>query len=115
MRHFILAGSVALCLTAWSAPAPGVGMMIPLQTGVWHQEVQPNTNGPVMDSVEWMWDLMPDHLTVPLAPDDQNIWPLGTRGEQWIAVVADRGPVVETQVPFGRPRDERSKSSRQSS
>jgi len=39
-------------------------------------------------SSDWVWDLMMDHLTVPLGPGEQNNWPLWVYREQWF--IADR-------------------------
>jgi hypothetical protein len=95
MRQFKLASLVALCLTIWSASAAlGANMMILLQATSGQQEEQPKLKLPVMKEGNWLWDLMPHHFIVPLAPDNQNISPLGTKGEQWIGVVV-------TQLSFG--------------
>jgi hypothetical protein len=32
---------------------------------------------------DWVWEMMMDHLTVPLAPGDQNVWPLWMWRDQW--------------------------------
>jgi hypothetical protein len=93
MRRFILAaGATALCLTAWSPPARAAVLVTPMQTAVGHEEAQPDTGWPV-DAGGRPWDglkeWMLDHLTIPLGPADQNIWPLGVRREQLIATVAN--------------------------
>lgn len=115
MRHFILAGSVALCLTSLSAPASGTGMLTPLQVTGWHQEERSNATWPVMD-MDWQWDpelswlTFPDYPPDQIGPDDQNICPLGTKGEQLIGMVAHRGQTAETQLSVRLAADEQSRS-----
>jgi hypothetical protein len=88
-------------------------MLTPPRPDARDQEYQPNTIWPVMN-MDLLWDPTLRWLTYPInpdypnSPDDQNIWPLGTRGEQWIDVVANLGRAVESQITVCLPTDERS-------
>lgn len=52
---------------------------------------------------DWVWEMMMDYLTVPLAPGDQNVWPQWMWRDQWF-IAYHRGQqegtwAVETRVP----------------
>jgi hypothetical protein len=106
MRHFIFAGSAAFCLACWSVPASGAANVTPVEMDAWHHEEQLNSNGSFMEMGDWLLDQMFDRITVPLWPDDQNIWPLGSSGVHRIGVIANRVPVVDTHVSVGPAADD---------
>jgi hypothetical protein len=87
-------------------------MLTPHQADMWHQKDRPSIV-PMLDE-DWPWDPALRWLTFPqypsehIGPDDQNICPLRTKGEQWIGVVVNRWQVIETQLPVGLLTDERS-------
>jgi hypothetical protein len=86
MRHFILASSVALCLTTLSAPAPATDMLTPDQVNAWHGEERPDSLGPVMADLRWdsvyRWLTYRFDSPYTIGPDDQIIRPSRTQGEQ---------------------------------
>lgn len=93
MRRIILTVSLAaLFLILWPVTAPGVVMAsstlaIPVRVTEEGQNEPPAIVLPP-GTVNWLWDLMMDRLTIPLGPADQKTWPLWTRREQLF--IADR-------------------------
>jgi hypothetical protein len=88
MRHFIIAGLVALSLMTFAVPVTGMVAQVPA-SAVGHREGQHESRGAVLDGGEWSWDMMLDRFTIPLDPADPSLCPLRTKEMQWIGVVTD--------------------------
>jgi hypothetical protein len=88
MCHFILIVSVVgLCPMLPLAPASSAAPVnsalespMPVLADI------PDESPPIplpLGLGDWVWEMMMDHLTVPLAPGDQNVWPLWMWRDQW--------------------------------
>ena len=99
MRRIILVISLAAFgLVLLPSPADGAikanpSLALPVSAMAVDQDGWPDTDS-TPGWGDWAWDLLLDHLTIPLGPADQNIWPLWTGREFWlIAERLDEFPV----------------------
>ena len=88
MCHFILIASVVgLCPMLPLAPASRAALVNPalvFPMPVLADILDESPPIPLHSGMgDWVWEMMMDHLTVPLAPGDQNVWPLWMWRDQW--------------------------------
>jgi hypothetical protein len=88
MCHFILFASVvglwpmlSLAPATSAAPVnPALEFPMPMLAAV---PDEPSAIPLPLGLGDWVWEMMMDHLTVPLAPGDQNVWPLWMWRDHW--------------------------------